>query len=73
VSRPFHRSRYYVITLKRLWIVKFTPKFSLVPGEQTCEMQINWGEILMNRESVFVYQERIPLDFLLLFLLLLSS
>jgi len=48
----------------------------MVPGEQTYEIQINWGEMLMNRESVFVYQERTPVytsRLLLLFLLLLLS
>jgi hypothetical protein len=34
----------------------------MVLGEQTYEMQMNWDEIVMNRESVFVYQDRIPLD-----------
>jgi hypothetical protein len=34
----------------------------MVSGEQTFEMQINWGEILMSRESEFVYEERVPLD-----------
>lgn len=56
----FSIQRYYFKT--EPWVVKFTPKFSMVPGEQTYEMQINWGEIVMNRESVFVYQERVPLD-----------
>jgi len=52
--------RYYFKT--EPWIVMFTSKFCMVPGEQTNEMQINWCEILMKRESVFDYQEGLPLD-----------
>ena len=66
--------RYYFKT--EPWVATFTRKFSMVPGEQTYEIQINWGEMLMNRESVFVYQERTPVytsRLLLLFLLLLLS